>query len=140
MASANSALALRIGAAVRRLREGVGWSQAELAERIETSVEYVSMLERGTRIPSVPTLVRLGRALDATLDVLTGAREATRSDDDALVALARAVPAGMRRAATLMLRGVAETETRYGRRGRRAARATTRFARFSGVCALLGTT
>ena len=117
MDAENAGLAKRIGASVRRLREGVGWSQAQLAERIDTSGEYVSMLERGARLPSVPTLLALGHALGSSLDEIAATR-GSRSDDDALVALARAVPAAMRPAATAMLRGVAEPPTKYGRRAR----------------------
>jgi len=40
-------LARAIGKFVRRSRDGLGWSQANLAEQFETSVEFVSMLERG---------------------------------------------------------------------------------------------
>lgn len=113
MDSKDAALAARIGAAVRRRREELGWRQAGLAERIGTSVEYVSMIERGTRMPSVPTLVALARELGASLDALTGQSEAEAEGQDALFALARSVPAPYRQIAARMLAGIAEPRSEY---------------------------
>lgn len=110
----DAALAKRIGVAIRRRRSEIGWSQATLAERIETSVEYTSMLERGARLPSVPTLVALADALGASIDDLVrGERERSTRDDESLLAAARAVPQAIRPLVTQMLLAVAEPRARF---------------------------
>ncbi len=53
-----------IGLKIRTLRKQNGLSQAKLAEMIDRSTEAVSNLERGTSLPSIETLVRLGQQLD----------------------------------------------------------------------------
>ncbi len=113
MDSKDEALAARIGATVRRRRKELGWRQAGLAERICTSVEYISMIERGARMPSVPTLVALGRELGASLDALTGHGEAEAEGQDALSALARSVPTRYREVVARMLAGIAEPRSEH---------------------------
>jgi transcriptional regulator with XRE-family HTH domain len=49
----------RLGAAIRRARTARQWSQAVLAERLDVSVDYVGMLERGERLPSFATLFQV---------------------------------------------------------------------------------
>jgi transcriptional regulator with XRE-family HTH domain len=65
-------LAKKIGAAARIARKARGWSQADAAERIGISLEFYARIERGQTLPSTPTLVAMGQALDVSLDVLTG--------------------------------------------------------------------
>ena len=120
----DAAIAKRLGIQVRKRRVALGWSQASLAERIDTSVEYVSMLERGARLPSVPTLVDLAKALETSVDTLLGGN-AHRTADDPLVVHARAIPTPYRPMITRMLAAVAESSvSTYGpptpRRGRKA--------------------
>jgi transcriptional regulator with XRE-family HTH domain len=112
MNAKDTALARRLGGAVRRRRNDLGWSQAVLAERIEASVEYISMLERGARLPSVPTLVALAQALGLSSDELLGATGARVPSEDALVVLARAVPRQARPFLTRMLAAVADPAIR----------------------------
>ena len=112
----DQALARAIGKVVRRSRDGLGWSQADLAEQVETSVEFVSMLERGARMPSVPTLVRLAKALRVSVDELVGWERGTRSEHESLLALVQAVPPAALPFVSRMLRGVAEPMESYGER------------------------
>ena len=58
--------AVAIGAALRHLREAQGISQEELGFRFGLHRTYVSLLERGRRIPSVPTLLSLAEFLGAS--------------------------------------------------------------------------
>ncbi len=102
----DEAIGQRLGERVRERRLELGWSQAALAEHIDTSVEYVSMIERGARLPSLRTLITAGRALGLSLDALVG--EHGEPADDALVVAARAVPAAIRPYVTRMLLAVAE--------------------------------
>jgi len=47
------AFALRVGEAVRRARQGHGWTQAQLAEAAGFSPNYIARLERGELGPSL---------------------------------------------------------------------------------------
>ncbi|MEX2141180.1 MAG: helix-turn-helix transcriptional regulator [Pirellulales bacterium] len=47
-------------------RRALGWSQAELARRAGVRTETVNRLEQGKHTPSLPTVDKLQRALDAT--------------------------------------------------------------------------
>lgn len=46
---------------LRGLREGHGWSQGELAERLEVSRQTVNALETGKYDPSLPLAFRIAR-------------------------------------------------------------------------------
>ncbi len=41
------------------MRKGARWSQAQLAERLEVSDNFIGQIERGERAPSIHTLERL---------------------------------------------------------------------------------
>ena len=47
-------------------------TQAEAAEAVGISVEFYARIERGTTLPSTPTLHRLSRALCVPSDALLG--------------------------------------------------------------------
>jgi transcriptional regulator with XRE-family HTH domain len=59
---------LMVGRNVKRLRIGVGLTQAGLAERMGVDRAYVSGLELGQRNPTVLTLWHIARALGVKLD------------------------------------------------------------------------
>jgi transcriptional regulator with XRE-family HTH domain len=64
-----------LGRRLRTLREAKGWSQDNLARRVKLTKPYVSMLETGARKqPSLPTLVRLAKALGVPVTELLGRR------------------------------------------------------------------
>ena len=46
---------------VRKLREHRGWSQGELAERLEVSRQTVNAIETGKYDPSLPLAFRISR-------------------------------------------------------------------------------
>ena len=54
------------GLRVRKLREGLDWSQDQLAEKADLHRTYISGLERGERNVSVLNILRLARALKTT--------------------------------------------------------------------------
>ena len=61
-----------LGQALRKLRTERGWSQSELALRVQMDRNYLSLIELGRNSPSVRMLVRLCSALDVkAADVLT---------------------------------------------------------------------
>lgn len=80
-----SELGKRIGHRIRELRtqRPERWTQEELAERARISVSFLSMIERGERVPHVETLAALAEALGVTLAELfagTGA-EGSRAEE-----------------------------------------------------------
>ena len=55
---------------IAELRQAVGMTQLELAERLNYSDKAVSKWERGESIPDVSVLVEIARLFDVTLDYL----------------------------------------------------------------------
>ncbi len=53
-----------LGERVRMLRRQRGLTQEALAEALDLSVAYVSLIERGGRNPPFTTVVAIARALD----------------------------------------------------------------------------
>jgi ribosome-binding protein aMBF1 (putative translation factor) len=62
-------LAFELGAAVRAMREGRGWTQARLADEAGMTQPAIARFEAGGTVPTIPVLERLARALDAQLVV-----------------------------------------------------------------------
>lgn len=60
---------LEVGIQVAKLRERRGLSQTQLAALLRTSTPAISRLERGTVSPTLQTLDRVAKALDARLEV-----------------------------------------------------------------------
>lgn len=54
-----------VGITIRNYRQSAGLSQERLGERMGVSTNYISLLESGKRYPSIGTLIRIARALDA---------------------------------------------------------------------------
>lgn len=61
-----------IGRQIQQYRELAGFSQEQLAEKIDRSAIFISYMERGIKKPGLETLIRLSRALNISIDVLTG--------------------------------------------------------------------
>ena len=61
---------MSIGANIRRIREEMGLSQVELAEKIHVTQSMLCQIERGTRAPSLPLSTELAAALGCTLNDL----------------------------------------------------------------------
>jgi transcriptional regulator with XRE-family HTH domain len=60
----------RVGRRVAELRRGREWTQEQLAEKLGTSVQWVSRIEGGTVNLTIHTLVGLGRVLDVEITEL----------------------------------------------------------------------
>jgi transcriptional regulator with XRE-family HTH domain len=67
----------RIGSKITTLRESLGFSQEQLAERCECTTHVIAGLEQGELAPSLTPLIKITRAL--------GVRLGTLLDDDAQV-------------------------------------------------------
>lgn len=64
-------LAIRkFGKRVRALRKELGWSQEELAFRLEVDRSYVGSLECGRRNPTLKTIAKLAKMLGVTISTL----------------------------------------------------------------------
>ncbi|PZO52910.1 MAG: XRE family transcriptional regulator [Alphaproteobacteria bacterium] len=57
-------LRLIFGLGVHRRRKALGWTQAQLAERVELSADGISQIERGKIAASFDTIGALAEALD----------------------------------------------------------------------------
>ena len=53
---------------LRELRDARGWSQGELAERLEVSRQTVNALEPGKYDPSLPLAFRIARLFDGRIE------------------------------------------------------------------------
>ena len=60
----------RLGARIRARRNAKGWSQATLAETVGVGANYVGVLERGAKLPTIETLVAVAAALGCSPAVL----------------------------------------------------------------------
>ena len=57
----------QIGSKIREIRLSSQMTQADLAERIDVSVESISRLERGVTFPSLKTMEKMATALNVPL-------------------------------------------------------------------------
>jgi len=55
---------------LREARVSVGWTQAELAERVGVSRKTINTVENGVFIPSTVLALKLARALDVSVERL----------------------------------------------------------------------
>ena len=73
---------------INQLRTALGWSQVELAHRLQISKQTVSNWENDNIQPSVDMLVRLSRVFGVSTDYLLGLEETPRLDVQGLSAVA----------------------------------------------------
>lgn len=59
-----------IGRNIRDIRSARGLTQAELAEKADLSVPFISYIETGVKHPGLETLLKIAAALGTTVDVL----------------------------------------------------------------------
>lgn len=59
-----------LGGRIREARQTTGLTQEQLAEKCSLSCAFVGHIERGTRIPSLETLVAISEVLSVSLDGL----------------------------------------------------------------------
>ena len=57
-----------IGKRIREKRLSRSWSQEELAEKLNLSVTYVGMIERGEKLPRLETFIKIINVLGASAD------------------------------------------------------------------------
>ena len=61
---------LTMGDRIRESRKKRGLTQEALAEKIDITLEYISQIERGLKIPSMQVFIKLVEALDVSSDYL----------------------------------------------------------------------
>ena len=65
-----------LGARIAALRRSAGWSQAELAQKLQISASAVGMYEQGRREPAAELLVSIAALFEVSVDyLLTGKPE-----------------------------------------------------------------
>jgi transcriptional regulator with XRE-family HTH domain len=78
----------RLGQRIRELRKSLQLTQEQLAERASISVSFLSMIERGDRVPHLQTLAMLAKPLGVSLaEVFIGIGESSPSGQNALLPL-----------------------------------------------------
>ena len=55
---------------IRELRERFGWSQGELAERLEVSRQTINAIETGKYDPSLPLAFRVARLFGEPIEAI----------------------------------------------------------------------
>ena len=60
----------QIGHRIKEIRESRGYTQEQLAEKLNLSVQHVSVIERGVKSPRLDTFVRIANILEINADYL----------------------------------------------------------------------
>jgi transcriptional regulator with XRE-family HTH domain len=68
-------VAKALGEAVRKLREERGWTQEEAAAKCQIDRAYFGALDRGRRVPSLHTLIRVADGLGVSAQQLVARTE-----------------------------------------------------------------
>ncbi|MBF0478281.1 MAG: helix-turn-helix transcriptional regulator [Candidatus Omnitrophica bacterium] len=59
-----------LGKRIRFFREQAGLTQSQLAEKIEASDNYIGLIERGIKQPSLDTITRIAETLEVRINEL----------------------------------------------------------------------
>ena len=59
-----------IGAHLRETRNMAGFTQEQLAEKVDVGTTYISDIERGAKFPSLSLFIKIVDALDASADYI----------------------------------------------------------------------
>ena len=59
-----------IGEHIKRLRQEKGWSQAQLANKLNVHQKQISGYERNIHVPSTDVIIRTAKLFDVSLDYL----------------------------------------------------------------------
>ena len=55
---------------MRQLRSGLGWSQADLAERLGVSRQTVNAIETGRYDPSLPLAFKIAKVFERSIEAI----------------------------------------------------------------------
>ena len=73
-----------VGASLRKARLAHGFTQAQLAEAVDLTVESLSRAETGSILPTVDTLGRIANVLGVSIDALVGRDGLLQAADSSL--------------------------------------------------------
>jgi len=73
---------LNIGSKISALRKEKGWSQGELAQKIDASREIIGKYERNENLPSIEMVAKMAKAFGVTVDFLIGEGENASYDKE----------------------------------------------------------
>ncbi len=73
-----------LGQRINELRQAIGWSQVELAKRLNITKQTVSNWENENIQPSIEMLIRLSKTFNVTTDYLLGLDNIPRLDIEGL--------------------------------------------------------
>ena len=68
-----------MGDRIKEARKKNHLTQEQLAERVDVSLEYISQIERGLKMPSMQLFIKLIEVLDASADYLLRDAVSTRN-------------------------------------------------------------
>ncbi len=102
---------VRLGSRIRARRKAKGWSQAELAEAVGVGANYIGILERGQKLPTLDTLVAVAKALGCSPAELLDEVQAKDPWLDEVIAVAGSVPKARREIVLAVLRAMASQPT-----------------------------
>lgn len=111
--------AIETGKRIQFLRKQKGWTQKELAERVNVSDKAVSKWERGLNYPDMAILEPLAKALDTTVVELLGIEDIPeKAKVEAVTAVAAEETARMRkeirdRALMILINGLIWLATQF---------------------------
>ena len=69
---------------IRELRVERGLSQAQLAERADTTMPYINHIEKGRKKPSLEMLISIAVALDVSIDTLLHGNQVSQQNSCSL--------------------------------------------------------
>lgn len=78
-------LALRLGKSIAEKRKLIGWTQANVAEKLGLDTETISRFERGVSLPSLATLDRLAQVLKTSVGDLLSESSSQPSDQAEII-------------------------------------------------------
>lgn len=98
----------QIGRRIKELRKSKGLSQEKLAEKADTSPNYLSRMERGTENPTLDMLIKLSNALEVEMwEMFDFGREAGDKEvKDAVCSFAKSTSPEKLRLALKIIRAV----------------------------------
>jgi len=99
--------AVSFGAVIKRRREALGLTLEQLAERARLSPNYVGTIEKGTRDPSLSTVLALAKALRVPVGDLLGGVHGLGAEAIEAGRLFEAAPADVQDAVLRLLRALA---------------------------------
>ena len=70
---------LTMGDRIKEIRKKQGLTQEQLAEKVDITLEYISQIERGLKIPSMQVFIKLVEVLDVSADYLLRDAVSTRN-------------------------------------------------------------